>query len=307
MRDQKLEHWLRVDTGEYQTLRQCDIKTQELHDPAAAFHHNFWNALRLFTLPFGMVDLGQRLILVHLAACQQRLGDTRLFGYMPFTTEEFSDVQELTRKILAGKVTVDVELRNNLVLPQDFVSFVRGNPHEIYDTLMSSQLVLCWTAFETLAGDLWEAAINTHCPNLVSRAWKSKSVSFEVLRDNGFNLANKMGTLLRAHLKNPFQSLNDIREAYQNAFPQGWVSEDGFWDNKDVSSTFAIRNLIVHRAGVVDDKFAKECRSDSRIVCPPIKERFYLDGKLLTELVTGLLDFAKRMIQSVDGYISRHA
>src|SRR5579884_3299375 len=108
MRDQKLEHWLKVDLGHVQPIMLCDIKTQELHVPVQAFNHNFWNALRLSTLPFGMVDLGQTLVRAHLVACVHRLGEPCLFGYMPFSTEEYNGIRQLSRDILEGKATVDV-------------------------------------------------------------------------------------------------------------------------------------------------------------------------------------------------------
>jgi hypothetical protein len=304
-RDQKLGDWLKVDLR-FEFIRLSDIITEELKDPVQAFNNNVWHALHLSTLPIGMIDLGQKLVLAHLAACQHRLNDPCLVGYRQFSAEEFNDIRQLSRDILAGKIPTDVGIRNNMVFIQDLISLVSDKTIETYDTLMNSQLVLSWTAFETLAGDLWEGAINTHCPSLVSRAWKGKSVLFELLRDNDFNLRNKMGTVLRKHLENPFQSLKDIRKAYQDAFPEGWISEDDFWKNKNVSSTFHIRNLIVHRASIVDDKFREECKSDPRIDCPPVRDRFYLDGSLLTELLTGLFSVAKRVIQSVDGYISRN-
>jgi hypothetical protein len=175
------------------------------------------------------------------------------------------------------------------------------------DTLMSAQLVLAWTAFETLAGDLWEAAINTHHPTLIQKACGGQAIPVRLLIENhGFDLRNKMGTLLIDHLDRPFQSLKSMRERYQSTFPEGWASQRSFWDDKNISAASSIRNLIVHKSSIVDRKFLDECVNDARLLAFKEGEQFYLNGKLLSDLVNGLFVFSGRLIQSVDGWMERN-
>ena len=179
---------------------------------------------------------------------------------------------------------------------------------EGFDTLMSAQLVLAWTAFETLAGDLWEAAINLHHPTLVQKAAEGKSIQIRLLFEkHGFDLRNKMGTVLLDHLDRPFQSMKSMKKTYQSTFPDGWVSQDSFWDDKDLRSTCSLRNLIVHKASIVDKKFLEDGKDDGRLLVFKEGHRFYLNGELLAELLTGLFAFSERLIQAVDGWIDRNA
>lgn len=163
MRDQKLKHWLKVDLGHIHFVKICDIKTEKLKEPVATFQNNVWHALRLSTLPFDLVNLGERFALAHLTACVEKFGDPRLYGYMPFTVDECNEIRKLTLDILAKRVNPEARLRSsNLILPQDFIAYTSNETDEAYDTLMNSQLVLCWTAFETLAGDLWRESVNSN-------------------------------------------------------------------------------------------------------------------------------------------------
>jgi hypothetical protein len=110
---------------------------------------------------------------------------------------------------------------------------------------MSAQLVLAWTAFETLASDLWEAAINKHLETLVSKAWEGKSVPFIFVRDNGLDLKNQMGTILKKHLKDP--SFEEIVNQYQRTFSEGDAGAVQFWTHSRIRLPYSLRNLIVHR------------------------------------------------------------
>lgn len=306
MRDQHLSDWLLSQAISKELPDVSTLKIKDLSLPVSAFVKNAEQAHRLSIFPLMMYQLGARFQQVQMAACQFALNDP-FFNLVEkeVTPEKLDEIDRLCHDMMSGKVKPSFQAGWTFSA-NIFSNYVDEDTRDIYDTLMSSQLVLGWTAFETLAGDLWEAAINTHCQSLVSRAWKGKPIPFESLRENAFNLTNKMGTVLRDRLENPFQSLKSIKKTYQDAFPEGHVSEDAFWEDKNISSVFHIRNLIVHRASIVDDKFRNDCKSDPRIVCPPIKERFYLDGKLLTELLTGLFTAANHMVQSVDGYIDRN-
>jgi hypothetical protein len=192
--------------------------------------------------------------------------------------------------------------------------FHTDEQREGFNTLMSAQLVLAWTAFETLAGDLWEEAINFHPQTLATRASEllkdpatkgiqEPSLPILYLSEHDFNLEKKMGTAIRVHRGNPFQSLDSIANTYQTTFPKGWVNDQNFWKDTGVRSAFLLRNLIVHRAGVVDEEFRKKSKPYAKLQGFKVEERFYLDGELLSELVLSLLDFAHRLIQSVDKWI----
>jgi hypothetical protein len=124
--------------------------------------------------------------------------------------------------------------------------------NQALEALMTSLVVSAWAGFETLAGDLWEAALNTHPARLARLTGTSKRIGelageksrgidadtpqedeldvppadargilvhmndIEVLTQGSYNLSGKMGSLLRSRFK--FATLKGIRAAYSEAF-----------------------------------------------------------------------------------------
>ena len=109
--------------------------------------------------------------------------------------------------------------------------------------LYRSIIVLGWTAFEAMAGDLWVSALNTcpaelaqltGTPNRVSKMasarltpaqsglqGKSKTVDLndiQRLTRGSYDLSSRMGDLLKDRFK--FIALKGIREAYSSAFSE---------------------------------------------------------------------------------------
>jgi hypothetical protein len=307
MRDQKLGYWLGITIK----LPNSDaLKTQGLKQPVAVFVKNANQALALSSFPQSMCILGQRLKMAEIAACRQMGLDDIALGVVP--AEKAPAVLQLSRDILQGKVA-GANTFSYMLHPSDFMSYVDEATRTIYDTLMSAELVLCWTAFETLAGDLWEAALNTRPQKLASLAAKNvpqgggkqegKTVPLNFLERYGYDVKNRMGTILLEH-RGPFQTLKTIEGAYKGAFPAPcWAGADDSWDNRDVKTTCAIRNLIVHCAGVVDKAFLEQCDGDSRLAYKE-GDQLWLDAQLLSDLLNGLFSFVGNLIDSVDDWIA---
>ena len=155
---------------------------------------------------------------------------------------------------------------------------------------MVGMVIGTWTAFETLAGDLWEAAINV-CPKTLAeqkgtagRIWqqvlqrkksqgcvpakgfqsgtiqgspKSQSDSKQLpleriveITEGTFNLGEKMGTLLRS--KYDFSVLAKTREAYSVAFAHYSNKVDECMSDTRIDTLNLVRNMMVHNAGVAD-------------------------------------------------------
>ena len=124
--------------------------------------------------------------------------------------------------------------------------------------------VISRSAFETLAADLWEHSLNAR-PAVIGKAVASRSgaktVEFSVFGTHGFNLESVAGTVSKK--KYDFQRLEGIQEAYEHAFgkilfkPQadGW---ERMLSQKGVRSAAAVRNVLVHRGGVVSKKFKQQ-------------------------------------------------
>jgi hypothetical protein len=226
-------------------------------------------------------------------------------------------------------------------------------------TLMQSQLVAAWTAFETLAGDLWVAAVNLQPMYLASLTGtrsriekqlhgkpKEKSKSTDATKpaaqgndapemdantlcdtisdqivtlglmskvtQGKFNLGDKMGTLLREAKRVEFVTLTSIREAYSRAFSeragrrvrQERVKNiDNALARKELDALSAVRNLIVHKAGIADDQYEKQawCLPSALRLGP--KQSLRLDGEILRTLLESVMHACVELIGAVDSWL----
>jgi hypothetical protein len=143
--------------------------------------------------------------------------------------------------------------------------------------MLSSAITGTWTAFETMAGDLWESAVNVH-PNGLSelkgrrnRLLKTaerqqpaeerddstnlKTLPLWQVQRHQFDLRNKMGTALKGQRR--FDHLAGIREAYALAFFEMSDEIDEALRDDALDALNTVRNVIVHRSGVVDSQYER--------------------------------------------------
>ncbi len=206
-------------------------------------------------------------------------------------------------------------------------------------SLYSSLLVGTWTAFETLLGDLWEAAVNT-CPRTLaelkggpkriedemlsrrglkklSRVEKDeamegldsekqdedKQVSLKriaALAGQSFDLGSCMGTLLRDRYT--FSNFAQAREAYSSAF---FYHSDGIV--KILSDTYLdalhrIRNVIVHKAWIADDRYVLGTKGTPAPQVQ-INDRVQLNEAAVVALVNKVASLAVELVEAVDEWI----
>ncbi len=226
-----------------------------------------------------------------------------------------AQILKLRREYLNGTARPPIDIVTHMVNTSDLYEYLDEGTAAVYDQLMSAQLILCWTAFETLANDLWEAAVNEHPQTLARMESKNvpgsaktgkqegKSVPLSYLEKYGYNIADKMGTIL-IDKRGGLRRLEEIQEAYQLSFPTGCrIADPAFWADQDVRSASAIRNLLIHTSGNVDQDFLNKRGADPRLVHYQLGDPFFLDGKLLSEVLTGLFSFAKELVSLVDDWI----
>lgn len=121
-------------------------------------------------------------------------------------------------------------------------------------------VVLIWSAFEVLARDSFVILLNQR-PDLSEallaepsnrKRFGTERVEWETLVAFGFNLSKRLGDYLVG--KHDLNSILAIRGAYKALFPSTselhvHLSDQRLWDLSQQ------RNLIVHRAGVVDQQY----------------------------------------------------
>jgi len=153
---------------------------------------------------------------------------------------------------------------------------------EILETLQSApeimdwceklfELTLCstWTAYEVLGGDLWEDTVNNSfkaASNVINYDPQTNPVDstkfdLHLLFKHGLNLEDKMGTVLKHKFK--FTSVEQIDFAFTACFETRRTSKkQRTAENKNLFGVEQARHLILHKGGVVDERYQRKVSPD---------------------------------------------
>ena len=185
-----------------------------------------------------------------------------------------------------------------------------------FEAWIASQITGTWTAFESMSGDLWEAALNCKPKELAKLSGQKGKQSTELNETNkyegrqidlnlvikyNFDVSKCMGTILKERYQ--FDSLGGIKKAYKMAFGSCF---DAIIDSAYLEAISVVRNNLVHNGGIIDDKYLKrksvlppEALGDEGCLIP-------LDGELSTILINPVLNLGNDLIIAVDNWLTTH-
>jgi hypothetical protein len=166
--------------------------------------------------------------------------------------------------------------------------------------IMNQCAVLIWSSFEILASDTFVSLLNRK-PSLASallntesskKYYREKDLAAS-LQEYNYDLSRHMGEALIQQrrlddliaIKNVYGVLLDKSEGLRNI-----LNDDALW------KLYKTRNLIVHRAGVVDALFLKETKNDTalgtklRVTPSELKTFMILVGRAGVELIKAAND-----------------
>ena len=169
------------------------------------------------------------------------------------------------------------------------------------EATLAAMITAAYGALETLASDLWIAAGNRH--SKLAENWIEKNArQFDgsVLVGHGFDLRGRMGLMLTQTRKVQFVSFSEIKKAYGDSFRES-VAE-AFATDKDVFVTEKVRNLIAHRAGIVDAKFKEEMIGNPEYQMLDVGEQIHFTGLMVKNRVMACLNLATALVKAVDGW-----
>lgn len=201
------------------------------------------------------------------------------------------------------------------------------------DAFLAAVIVNSWTAFETLAGDLWVSAINAHPHGLSRLAGKEKRISFQAgvqkepsesggRRDEDdkkiplnrihdvtlgtFDLSSKMGDLLKGRVR--FTSLWEIRRAYSLAFSDKIdkkVTEavDAALADNALDSLSLVRNVIVHKSGIADEEYDNERKRLPAVPQVDKGQPISSDGDIVRCLVEPAARCSLSLLETIDAWL----
>lgn len=173
-----------------------------------------------------------------------------------------------------------------------------------FDALLAAVVCEMYAAFESMSENLWIAAVDHYPVPLVDRFVEKKdkggqAISIEISRLKGFGYdpSRHMGRLLRDVKKVKFDSLNEIKRAYEKCF---WNGVSAVFQDKDLQLASIVRNLYAHDGGVVNSDSADKLALHGLSFAPG--DEFQLTGGFVVRLGNNLVTQAWKVIRALDDW-----
>jgi hypothetical protein len=199
--------------------------------------------------------------------------------------------------------------------------------------ILESCIAGVWTAFESLAADLWEEAVNLRPEPLALSVittqpkksdsedsdapgggqGKSPKLRFiESLIGSDLEAANELGGLLRFARRVEFNSLHGIREAYRTAF--GDDAEALFTSpaGTDLEVVHGVRNVLVHAGGNVDRAYRQRVKKNRAVYEKfeladlELRARLPLKAVSVAKFVQAVIESSVGLMRFVDKWFVDH-
>jgi hypothetical protein len=195
-------------------------------------------------------------------------------------------------------------------------------------TLFSSVVIGAWTAFESLATDLWIESLNQRPTSLGATALKAQRrrnesegedespeqkaqagkakpsvVSVDALAKYGFDLKNRIGYFLWRERRFNFNTLADLRRTYRFAFgpiTEPWFDEPPF---ADLATLEAMRHVLTHRGGRVDENFMDRVRDHPELKNLKQDDHLELDGVIVARYAEAAIMAGGALAVHVDDWL----
>jgi hypothetical protein len=190
------------------------------------------------------------------------------------------------------------------------------------EAILYSVVLGLWTAFEIFSSEVWIVALNEGPKQLAENVFKrpkmnddeditnqqAKQIPLEVLKNYEYDLSSKMGDLLRDTKKVDFQSIYSTALAYATVF--GSAAESLFdvkqEDYANIIVLSEMRNVILHNANLVDEKYRRSVRKAKGSTLSPVlslavNEPLPIQGSLIRQITRSIGLFSTQLLKIVSG------
>jgi hypothetical protein len=326
VRDLKLEAIARLAQENWNIP---ELRNPDLEQVATSFRGNIAAVRFMMSLPTGIVGA---------MAQTQRIHDTAEFEITGQLGGDVSPEDQKRADARAQEILQDIVSQNETRQEGDDPSWDQhaldyhlqgakslggliAKPLGAYGfvNMFSGYITGTWTAIETMIGDLWEAALNTHPEILAALNGKPrKNANYPTVRASGeqekkfdlnlvakhrFDLRLCMGTIFRSERRFEFTRLSSAREAYMKAFSEKSSKVDAAILSNSIEALSVVRNILLHKAGVADDEYVKQQRYLS-IPKAPKGQPIQLDGQNTSDLIKPAIASSKSLMIAVDDWIT---
>src|SRR5207245_7292056 len=124
----------------------------------------------------------------------------------------------------------------------------------------------------------------------------SGKVPVDGLKMYGFEVKNKIGTLLKNADKRSFRTLWDIRDVYFETFKAQGESIASVLDDSQLQYTAAVRNVLIHKGGKIDVEYRKQVDEVPNAFNDDPGTKFPLTGKVGNERCEAAISNGARLV-----------
>jgi hypothetical protein len=185
---------------------------------------------------------------------------------------------------------------------------LQSNPEHVVagiEAALAAMLTTSYAAFETMAADLWVAALNRHvelADKFIERN-RDKKLELPVLSGFKYDMSRSMGRVLVENRKVSFQSFNSLSEAYRNAFRE--IVDPVFSHPQEIYQTEQIRHLLAHRGGLIDSKFKDEMKDFDPYKDVSVGTYLRLDGPMVRRHIDACVRAGIALFSLVDDWSAK--
>jgi hypothetical protein len=297
-------------------LRQCLSAFDGVKDVVEVAHDQLGDVVRAYQKN---IDKVHSLILFHPASVQMAVNIQKALleiqGENPGITGEYRNTKVFDRlntyrsKLEAASYDKKMVYINNMEI-LSFEILTRYSSDEEgtqgIEAWLSAQIIYTWTAFETMAGNLWEQSLNinpTELTNISKPGGESKKIDIDLIRKYKFDLSNKMGSVIRENNKYHFDSLDGIKQAYKDAFN---CQLDNLLSDKCLDVISLVRNNLVHNAGVIDERYLRRKDILPQQLVGEVRSPILLTGETTSLIINPVLKLGVNLMAAVDDWLTAH-
>jgi hypothetical protein len=301
------------------TLASFELKTKSLAWPFSGFWYNIFRLKNLMLAPSRTTHYVS--YFTNLLARVELEKTGRVSVYEPDNAQQLPPPEVSSRFIellmeesekrraLAGTPAAEERRRKIILDTTKILHFFAALGEMSIGAMLASYITGMWTAFETLAGDLWEQALNVSPENLatlqgVPKGQQRKRIDLDIIKLHGFDLQQKMGTILRG--KYPMSGLSEIRDAYTHAFVVDADATIAAINDPVLDKLSAVRNLIVHKAGRVDQEYLERTKRFDDLPTAMLGIDLPIDSQFVADLLRSSTAVSFALLRSVDEWIDQH-
>jgi hypothetical protein len=313
-RDLKLRACMNAFTGHGELP---ELKTQSIRPVGAAYERNVRRVYSLILFPPAAVNM---------AITVQRVIDKIDFQHPDIDSEVRQQlIEEEVRRQMSNFADIMQQEGDRATEAFDtqqsaafqILSAYSPQSEEGPEAWMAAQIIATWTAFEAMAEDLWEAALNAK-PNILAKlAGRDKSkpkagddpkrIKLDFIYKYRFKIEDRMGTIFIEDQRYKFDSLKGIRQAYKDAFSQDYGDIDNILNAKGLDALSLIRNNLVHDGGIVDEGLLDRTADlPSAFTGLSIGDHMPLDGDIVADVAGGVMKHGHDLVVAVDNWLVAH-